>query len=433
MKHVLTDDSLSDSNESFSEKIRHSLEMNSALKRCQSLILLQRMLILKANQNSGVNIKKEDLEKNYEMEIDKTEKNNVVVINDRIKNIFNMNNYVQNIKKEAWKKDLSKIYLGLGDEKGNNYNEFIEYNFEKRDKKKEGLNILKNFFGKLKSVKKIQRYKKKDKSKENILNLNKFEKYFYHIKDKNQKNLNINDLELNLILNKLKDRFNLKNDKEDKKENKTVNREILHGKNRTNFITEINHKDYYFNNINKKKKVVLKKKLFNSKYHLKNKIINTESNINNGNKNKLLFPKIRITHEVPKKEIKTISSAHKDNKSLKNRKGNISDKNIFNKNKNKIQITKSINRNKTYLEQLKNIYSSERKRRENFMKNNMNNYEMPELLKYREKPLFKKKNKLFFSPLHYSKYEQLREIKDKLTGTTGLLDKEVFKEYNQNI
>ena len=65
-----------------------------------------------------------------------------------------MNNYEKNIKKVAWQKDLSKIYLGLNDDKDNKNNEFAEYNFEKREKKKEGLMFLKNFFGQMKSVKK---------------------------------------------------------------------------------------------------------------------------------------------------------------------------------------------------------------------------------------------------------------------------------------
>ena len=57
---------------------------------------------------------------------------------------------------------------------------------------------------------------------------------------------------------------------------------------------------------------------------------------------------------------------------------------------------------------------------------------MPQLLKYKEKPLFKKNNQLFFSPLHYSKYTQMKEIKDKLVGI-GFLDREVFAIYNKNI
>ena len=82
-------------------------------------------------------------------------------------------------------------------------------------------------------------------------------------------------------------------------------------------------------------------------------------------------------------------------------------------------------------------------------KNTNKNFDMPKLLEDRKIPLFKKNNKLFLSPLHFSKlfkknnklflsplhfskFEQMNEIKNKLVKA-GILDKEIFKIYNKNV
>ena len=57
---------------------------------------------------------------------------------------------------------------------------------------------------------------------------------------------------------------------------------------------------------------------------------------------------------------------------------------------------------------------------------------MPKLLEDRKITLFKKNNKLVLSPLHFSKFEQMNEIKNKLVKA-GILDKEIFKIYNKNV
>ena len=111
------------------------------------------------------NIRNKNLLEKYYLNGDMTNKQSDDVINNRIKNnIFNLNNYEQNIKKEAWQKDLNKIYLGLNDEnKGKSDNAFFDYNYNSRNKKKEGLIFIKNFFVKMKSAKKTKNlYKKRN-------------------------------------------------------------------------------------------------------------------------------------------------------------------------------------------------------------------------------------------------------------------------------
>ncbi len=105
------------------------------------------------------------------------------------------------------------MYLGIDDEKDNKDSQFFEYNFEKREKKKEGLMFLKNFFGQLKSVKQ-DKYKKKEKSKEKIIHLNKYEKYYFHTRENERKK--VNEEELNFILNKLKVKYSPQKVKEEK-------------------------------------------------------------------------------------------------------------------------------------------------------------------------------------------------------------------------
>ena len=60
------------------------------------------------------------------------------------------------------------------------------------------------------------------------------------------------------------------------------------------------------------------------------------------------------------------------------------------------------------------------------------NFEMPELLEERKIRLFKKNNKIFLSPIHFSKYVQMTEIKNNLIKE-GFLDKDVFKICNKKI
>ena len=427
MDKILSDNNLTDSLDSLNDNLRTSSELNSTLKKCQSLITLQRIMILRSNPESKQIDKQtiKDLENNYKMEIDITNKQNPEVINDKLKKFFNMNNYEKNIKKVAWQKDLSKIYLGLNDDKDNKNNEFAEYNFEKREKKKEGLMFLKNFFGQLKSVKKDKFSKKKDKSKEKVINLNKYEKYYFHNRNKEKKH--IDNEELDILLNRLKIKYSPQKKLDEKMS-------IENNKNNNNkFLTEINNSSYNFND-KIHKNDFRKQKLFYSNYHLNefSKKFMTENNKNNKiTNNKLFFPKIKSSYDIEKNKSKTIVADNRaNNNKVKNIKVTVSGKNIF---KNQIKLNKGINRNKTYLEQLKNIYKGENKDRHRELNNNFNNFEMPELLIYKEKPLFKKNNQLFFSPLHFSKYEQMRDIRDKLTGVTGLMDKEVFNVYNKNI
>ena len=426
MDTLIIDKNLTDSYDSFNDNLYTSSELNSTLKKCQSLITLQKIMILRTNPESKTLDKenKKNLVNNLKIDIDITKKQNNEVINAKLKKFFNMNNYEKNIQKIAWKKDLSKIYLGLNDDKDNKNIEFTEYNFEKREKKKEGLIFLKNFFGQMKSVKK-DKLKKRGNSKENIINLNKYEKYYFYKRDKERKK--INNEELDLILSRLKLKYSPK-----KKIDENKKKEIIKN-NKNKFLTEINKSNYNFKDkINKNN--LRKQNLFNSKYHLNefSKKFNTENNKNNKiNNNKLFFPKIKSSYDIEKNKSRTINTENRLNKNkLKNIKVTISGKNIF---KNQQKLNKSINRSKTYLEQLKDIYQSENKKKKREINNKTTNFEMPELLIYKEKPLFKKNNQFFFSPLHYSKYEQMREIRDKLTGATGLMDKEVFNIYNKNV
>ena len=139
MKQFLTENNATatDSFDSFNDDLHSLSGLNSTLKKCQSLITLQRIMILRSNTNYENNEKeKKDLEKHFVMDIDITKKQNPEVINSRLHNFFNMNNYQQNIKKHALKKDISKIYLGINDDKDNKDDELLEYNFKKREKKK---------------------------------------------------------------------------------------------------------------------------------------------------------------------------------------------------------------------------------------------------------------------------------------------------------
>ena len=74
---------------------------------------------------------------------------------------------------------------------------------------------------------------------------------------------------------------------------------------------------------------------------------------------------------------------------VKNIKGNISDKNMLNKNK-------VINRNKIYLDQLKQIYKSKSNNKYKTLNKKNGKFEIPELLHFRDIPLLKKNNQYFF-------------------------------------
>ena len=435
MKKLLTDSNISDSNDSYHDNLKTKSELNTTLKKCQSLMTLQKMMIIRADPNLTLaEIEKNiSIEKKYNLDVDITNKNNSEFINKKIKHYFNMSNYEQNIKKEAWKKDLSKIYLGLNNDKDNKEGEYEEYNFERREKKKNDLMFLRNFFGQLKSVKKDKAYKLKDKSRENPLYLNRYEKYYFKDNDKKE----INEEDLNLLLNKLKIKYSPEKQKD---EYKTINID----KNNKKYLTEISNNTNFNYNDKIKTNNFKRRNLFNSHYHL-NQITKRlkKDNQNNNNNNrytlndKNFFPKITNNYDINKNKSKTIVNEHRANRNgIKNIKVTISDKNIFDKNKNQQKFFKGINRNKTYLEKLKKIYKSDSNNKYRTINinniNKINNFEMPKLLKYREKPLFKKNNQLFFSPMHYSKYEQMKEIRDKLIGI-GFLDNEVFAVYNKNI
>ena len=118
--------------------------------------------------------------------------------------------------------------------------------------------FLKNFFGQLKTVK-DKSYKKRDKSKEKLINLNKFEKYYYHSKDKEIEN--VKDEEINLLLNKLKRKYSPQKIKDEKtKLDETKNTKVK-------FLTEINQNNSYI--FNKKIKNKLERQnLFKYNYHL---------------------------------------------------------------------------------------------------------------------------------------------------------------------
>ena len=238
---------------SINDMIHTKLELNETFKKCQSLINIQRLMIMKE-----YNIRNKNLLEKYYLNGDIINKQSDEAINKRIKNnIFNLNNYEQNIKREAWQKDLNKMYLGLNDEnKGKSDNAFFDYNYYNRNKKKEGLIFIKNFFGKMKSAKKIKNlYKKrntviKSYQKNNIydnnikiLNNNK-KKELKKLKEKKEN-------EINKIWDKIKIKYNTSF--------KDINEQELHKKN-INFFTEINNikRKNLFQNKNKK----LKKKIF---------------------------------------------------------------------------------------------------------------------------------------------------------------------------
>ena len=361
-----------ENNESINDMIRNKLELISTLKKCQSFMNMQRMMIIR-----GYKIKNEKVLEKYYLKADLTNKQSNDVINNQIKNIFNLNNYEQNIKSEAWHKDLNKMYLGLNDEnKGKNDNAFFEYNYTNRNKKKEGLIFIRNFFGKMKNAKKIKNLYNKKNNNNNLYNINNIENKFFRIFKKNKKNSKNNnnkkeeksEEEVNKIWNTIQSKYNNNSNNNSLiKENNEINNDIK-------YLTEM-----YNNNINNKYSIdnIKKRKLFRNK------------KIKKG-----FFPEITTSN---------------------------SEKILFNK-------------NKTYNEQIKQIYIGKNKYQYMTLnKENKNkNFDMPKLLEHKNYPLFKKNNQIFLSPLHYSKYEQMNEIRNKLIKV-GFLDKDVFKIYNKNV
>ena len=354
---------------SINDLIHRKLELSETFKKCQSLINMQRLMLIKE-----YGVQNHHLLEKYYLTGDMTNKQSNEVINKRIKNIFNMNNYEQNIKKEAWQKDLTKMYLGLNDEnKGKSENAFFDYNYNNRNKKKEGLIFIKNFFGKMKSAKKIKNlYNKKNSI------IKSYQKNFFDkIKKNDDKNKKIitkeeKEKEMNKIWDTIKIKYN--------SSFKDISEDDLHKKN-IQFFTEINN--------------IRKKNLFKIK-----------SPISRNQKSKKFF--------VP--EIATSNSS----------------KVIFN---SKFKEYKNKYRNKTKNEKLKKVYEGKYKYMTlNSESNKLSrkNFEMPELLEERKIRLFKKNNIIFLSSLHFSKYVQMTEIKNNLIKE-GFLDKDVFKICNKKI
>lgn len=356
------------------EMIHRKLELSETFKKCESIMNMERLMTIKEYNARNKNL----LEKYYNDD-DMTNKQSNEVINKKIKNIFNLNNYEQNIKRIAWQKDLSKMYLGLNDENGGkNENGFFDYNFNKRNKKKESLIFIKNFFGKMKSVKKFKNlFNKRNtnvKTYQKIMfNNNDNKKYL----DKKKETKKEKEEEINKIWDKIKIKYN--------SSFKDINGKELHN-NYIKFYTEINN--------------FKKKNLFQTKSP-------TYTNNKNTKINKFFFPKIATSKST---------------------------RGIF---KTKNKGNKSISRNKRYKEKLKNIYEGNNKYKYMTLnsesnKNSLKNLDMPELLKDKKVQLFKKNNKIFLSPLHFSKYVQMNDIKNSLIKE-GFLDKDVFKICNKNI
>ena len=451
MKKIYDDEELSDS---YTDNLRSISKLSSTLKKCQSLITKNKMLFHINNSQSGKD-DSEDLYQKYDLDVDITKKENDDFINKRMKLFFNLENYEQNIKKETWKKDITKMFLGLnnndnnivGNSNNENGNELGEYNFEKRENKKEGLMFLKNFFKQMKSIKKNKL--KKDIKKERAIKLNKNDNYNYNYNDKHFFEKKINDEEINFLINKLRNRYSPKKPKEENKNEKK--NEII------NSLTESNVNKNSISISDKIKDDLGKKSLFHplKSINQTNQRFNTENNYNEKNNNlndKFSFPKIKNSfstnryNTINNEKIKNVKNSYDNSRNryntisndyqnrkrpynimkkgeVKNIKGNISDKNMINK-------SKVINRNKIYLDQLKQIYKSKSNNKYKTLNKNNGKFEIPKLLHFRDMPLIKKNNQYFFSPLHYSKYAQMKGIRDKLIG---IFDKEVFAIYNKNI
>jgi hypothetical protein len=447
MRKIYDDEELSDS---YTDNLRSISKLSSTLKKCQSLISKNKMLFQINNSQSGKD-DSDELYQKYNLDVDITKKENADFINKRMKQFFNIENYEQNIKKEAWKKDITKMFLGLNNNvnniegNDNSENELAEYNFEKREKKKEGLMFLKNFFKQMKSIKRNKL--RKDLKKERAIKLNKYDNYNYN--DNHFFEKKINDEEINFLINKLRNRYSPKKVKEENKNEKK--NEII------NSLTETNVNKNSITISDKIKDNLGRKSLFHPQKSINqtSQRFNTENNYNENNNSlndKFSFPQIKNSfsanryNTINNEKIKNVKKSNENSGNryntisndyqirkrpykimkkgeAKNIKANISDKNIFNKNK-------GINRNKIYLEQLKQIYKSKSNNKYKTLNKNNGKLEIPELLHFRDLPLIKKNNQYFFSPLHYSKFAQMKGIRDKLIG---IFDNEVFTIYNKNI
>lgn len=447
MRKIYDDEELSDS---YTDNLRSISKLSSTLKKCQSLISKNKMLFQINNSQSGKD-DSDELYQKYNLDVDITKKENADFINKRMKQFFNIENYEQNIKKEAWKKDITKMFLGLNNNANNiegndnNENELAEYNFEKREKKKEGLMFLKNFFKQMKSIKRNKL--RKDLKKERAIKLNKYDNYNYN--DNHFFEKKINDEEINFLINKLRNRYSPKKAKEENKNEKK--NEII------NSLTEANVNKNSITISDKIKDNLGRKSLFHPQKSINptSQRFNTENNYNENNNSlndKFSFPKIKNSFSANRyntlnnEKIKNVKNSNENSRNryntisndyqirkrpykimkkgeAKNIKANISDKNIFNKNK-------GINRNKIYLDKLKQIYKSKSNNKSKALNKKNGKFEIPELLHFRDIPLLKKNNQYFFSPLHYSKFAQMKGIKDKLVG---IFDNEVFNIYNKNI
>ena len=355
------------------ENLYKKSELPATLTKCQSLINMQRLMILRE-----YNIHNQDMLEKYFLNDDTTNKLSNEVINDKIKkNIFNMNNYEQNIKNQAWNKDLSKMFLSLNDDnRDKNENAVFEYNYAKRNKKKESLIFIRNFFGQMKSAKKVKNLYNKKINR--LYNNNKYENYKYKTKKEGKSEHKNNDMEINKIWQKISAKYN----------NKYFINEYYLNDNKDNFD-------------------------FNLRYLTESKSNKSNSNIN--------FTKNKYNN------LKTINIKNNNFPQIatSNSSKNIKSKKYFN--------TTTTYANKKFNEQLKMIYEGRYKYMTlNNEKNTNKNFDMPKLLEDRKIPLFKKNNKLFLSPLHFSKFEQMNEIKNKLVKA-GILDKEIFKIYNKNV
>ena len=86
MKNVFTDTDLDDS---YQDDLHSMSDLNSTLKKCQSLILLQKKMIKK---NDSKNENDKNLANLNDLDVDITKKENEDVINSRIRHFFNVNN-----------------------------------------------------------------------------------------------------------------------------------------------------------------------------------------------------------------------------------------------------------------------------------------------------------------------------------------------------
>ena len=152
--------------------------------------------------------------------------------------------------------------------------------------------------------------------------------------------------------------------------------------------------------------------------------------------NIILFPKLPNILELGEKK-NTNTNTDREKKTVitnseseinKNEKKN----NLYDRLEKNIQNKFNFDfRNKFYLNKIKGIYESPGKDKNEKQVFDLDNniFNLPKLLKYKDEPLIKKNSKLFFSLLHYTKYMQMKRIKNRIAG---IKDKDVFDYYNKN-